>query len=90
MEDQAVFEAIRNLSVVKEDPAATPEDVRLSEDRLHAACASRRYVSENTKALRLYWWTADMGWWAIWAAKDLWRGAAILHPRSRALSIESG
>ena len=61
VEDQAVFEAIRNLSVVKEDPAATPEDVQLSEDRLHAACASRRYVSENTKASRLYWWTAEYG-----------------------------
>ena len=61
VEDQAVFEAIRNLSVVKEDPAATPEDVQLSEDRLQAACASRRYVSENTKASRLYWWTAEYG-----------------------------
>ncbi|MBL0313219.1 MAG: aromatic amino acid hydroxylase [Holophagaceae bacterium] len=61
VEDQAVFEAIRNLSVVKEDPTATPEDVRLSEDRLQAACASRRYVSENTKASRLYWWTAEYG-----------------------------
>jgi phenylalanine-4-hydroxylase len=61
MEDQAVFQAIRNLSVVKEDPAATAEDVRFSEGRLHAACASRRYVSENTKASRLYWWTAEYG-----------------------------
>ena len=61
VEDQVVFEAIRNLSVVKEDPAATPEDVQLSEDRLHAACASRRYVSENTKASRLYWWTSEYG-----------------------------
>ena len=61
MEDQAVFEAIRNLSVVKEDPAATPTDVQMSEDRLQAACASRRYVSENTKASRLYWWTAEYG-----------------------------
>ena len=61
VEDQAVFEAIRNLSVVKEDPAATPQDARLSEERLQAACASRRYVSENTKASRLYWWTAEYG-----------------------------
>ncbi len=61
VEDQAVFEAIRNLSVVKEDPAATPAEVQLSVDRLHAACASRRYVSENTKASRLYWWTAEYG-----------------------------
>ncbi|HEX9011061.1 MAG TPA: aromatic amino acid hydroxylase [Holophagaceae bacterium] len=61
VEDQAVFEAIRNLSVVKEDPAATPEHVNLAEERLHAASASRRYVSESTRASRLYWWTAEYG-----------------------------
>ena len=61
VEDQAVFEAIRNLSVVKEDPAATPEQVQLAEERLHAASASRRYVSESTRASRLYWWTAEYG-----------------------------
>ena len=61
LEDQAVFEAIRALSVVKEDPAATPEDVRFAVERLEAAGASRRYVSENTRASRLYWWTAEYG-----------------------------
>ena len=61
VEDQAVYDAIRNLSVVKEDPASTPEDVQLAEERLRAASASRRYVSESTRASRLYWWTAEYG-----------------------------
>ncbi|WP_420798819.1 aromatic amino acid hydroxylase [Geothrix limicola] len=61
VEDQAVYEAIRNLSVVKEDPAASEEEVRLAEERLRAASASRRYVSESTRASRLYWWTAEYG-----------------------------
>ncbi|WLT30187.1 aromatic amino acid hydroxylase [Geothrix sp. PMB-07] len=61
VEDQAVYEAIRNLSVVKEDPAATEEELRLAQERLSAASASRRYVSESTKASRLYWWTAEYG-----------------------------
>ncbi|MDP1832137.1 MAG: aromatic amino acid hydroxylase [Geothrix sp.] len=61
VEDQAVYEAIRNLSVVKEDPAATEDEVRLAEERLRAASASRRYVSESTRASRLYWWTAEYG-----------------------------
>ncbi len=61
VEDQAVYEAIRNLSVVKEDPAASEDEVRLAEERLRAATASRRYVSESTKASRLYWWTAEYG-----------------------------
>ncbi len=61
VEDQAVYEAIRNLSVVKEDAGATPEGIRLAEERLCAASASRRYVSESTRASRLYWWTAEYG-----------------------------
>ena len=61
VEDQAVYEAIRNLSVVKEDPSSTPADEKLAEERLHAAGASRRYVSESTRASRLYWWTAEYG-----------------------------
>jgi len=60
-EDQAVYEAIRALSVVKEDPAATPEEVAAAERRLAEASASRRFVSEATRASRLYWWTAEYG-----------------------------
>ena len=61
VEDQAVYEAIRNLSVVKEDPCATPAQALLAEERLRSATASRRYVSESTRASRLYWWTAEYG-----------------------------
>ncbi len=60
-EDRALFEAIRNLSVVKEDPLASADDVAHAEHRLDAASRSVRYVSESTKASRLYWWTAEYG-----------------------------
>ncbi|MBU8898831.1 aromatic amino acid hydroxylase [Corallococcus sp. H22C18031201] len=61
VEDQAVFEAIRNLSVVKEDPTASEVEVAHAQARLEAASASRRGVSEGTRASRLYWWTAEYG-----------------------------
>ncbi len=61
VEDQAIFEAIRNLSVVKEDPSATEQEVAHAQARLDAATRSRRYVSESTRASRLYWWTAEYG-----------------------------
>jgi phenylalanine-4-hydroxylase len=60
-EDQEVYQAVRHLSVVKEDPAASPVDVRLAEARLLEARAGRGMVSESTKASRLYWWTAEYG-----------------------------
>ncbi|HSP80913.1 MAG TPA: aromatic amino acid hydroxylase [Myxococcaceae bacterium] len=61
VEDEAVFQAIRNLSVVKEDPSATQEEVDRAQARLEAANQSRRFVSESTRASRLYWWTAEYG-----------------------------
>ncbi|ATB30200.1 aromatic amino acid hydroxylase [Melittangium boletus] len=61
IEDEAVFQAIRHLSIVKEDPTATPAEIQHAEARLQAANQSRRYVSESTRASRLYWWTAEYG-----------------------------
>lgn len=61
LEDEAVFDAIRHLSVVKESPFASPAQVRAAEERLRAANAARRFVSESTAASRLYWWTAEYG-----------------------------
>jgi phenylalanine-4-hydroxylase len=60
-EDLEVFEAVRHLSVVKEDEAATPDQVRLAEERLRAASASVPFASEGARASRLYWWTAEYG-----------------------------
>lgn len=60
-EDFSVFEAIRSLSIVKENPNSTEHQVVEAEKRLAVASASHRYISENTKASRLYWWTAEYG-----------------------------
>ena len=60
-EDQAVYRAIRKLSVVKEDPAAGAAETAAAQAGLQAALAARPYVSESTKASRLYWWTAEYG-----------------------------
>jgi phenylalanine-4-hydroxylase len=60
-EDGAAYDAIRALSVVKEDPAATPDEIAAAERQLEEATASRRFVSEATRASRLYWWTAEYG-----------------------------
>ncbi len=60
-EDEDVYDAIRALSIAKEDPGATPAEVDAAEARLERASASRHSVSEATRASRLYWWTAEYG-----------------------------
>jgi len=59
--DRAVYDAIRQLSVVKEDPGASPATVRAAEAALLEARAGRGPVSESARASRLYWWTAEYG-----------------------------
>jgi phenylalanine-4-hydroxylase len=60
-EDEEVFEAIRDLSIVKEDPVASETEIAAAEQRLAEAGAARRFTSESTRASRLYWWTAEYG-----------------------------
>jgi phenylalanine-4-hydroxylase len=60
-EEARVDRAIRALSEVKEDPAATPADVAAAQTELEAAIAAVPAPSEAAKISRLYWWTAEYG-----------------------------
>jgi phenylalanine-4-hydroxylase len=60
-EDFAVYQAIRELSDVKEHPKSTAEQITGATKNLEAALANVTYVSEATKVSRLYWWTAEYG-----------------------------
>jgi phenylalanine-4-hydroxylase len=59
--DREAYEAIRQLSIVKEDAASTAEDVAAAERRLEAATAAGAEVSEAMRLARLYWWTVEYG-----------------------------
>jgi phenylalanine-4-hydroxylase len=60
-EDGRVYQAIYDLSEIKESPAATAADVARAEEALAAALAAVKEVSEASKISRLYWWTAEYG-----------------------------
>lgn len=60
-EDHAVYQAIAQLSVVKENPSATPEQIDAAERRLQRALSVQQHTSEATRMARLYWWTAEYG-----------------------------
>jgi len=59
--DLAVYEAIRELSDLKEDPATTPEQVERAQVVLNAAVAANTYVSEATQLARMGWWSTEYG-----------------------------
>lgn len=60
-EDLDVYEAIRVLSVVKEDPQSSQEDIQKAQSALDQAVVSVRYTSEATYLSRLAWWTTEYG-----------------------------
>jgi phenylalanine-4-hydroxylase len=60
-EDLDVYEAIRDLSDIKENPNSTPDEIAKAELRLQSANASVRTVSEAIELSRMNWWTAEYG-----------------------------
>lgn len=60
-EDLGVYEAIRELSDLKEDPHSKPEAIQASEERLNQAISKQSYVSEATRLSRMGWWTFEYG-----------------------------
>ncbi len=60
-EDVMLYEAIRLLSDIKENPDTKPEDIKKAEAALKVAYASITHVSEASQLARLAWWTAEYG-----------------------------
>ncbi|MCC6277055.1 MAG: aromatic amino acid hydroxylase [Oligoflexia bacterium] len=60
-EDMRVYEAIRTLSEVKEDPKSSSADISSAQQRLEEALARVSYVSEATLLSRMAWWTTEYG-----------------------------
>jgi phenylalanine-4-hydroxylase len=60
-EDYALYEAIRLLSMLKEDPEAGAEQIRQAEEGLRRAQEALTQVSEIQMVSRLYWWTVEYG-----------------------------
>lgn len=59
--DQALYEAVRQLSIVKEQRDASPHEVQQAEQGLAALMAQSEAPSEATRLARLYWWTVEYG-----------------------------
>lgn len=59
--DIEVYEAIRNLSDIKEDPASSSEEIKKAQLKLDQALASVEEVSEATLLSRMGWWSFEYG-----------------------------
>lgn len=60
-QDLAVYNAVRYLSEVKEDPHSTREMIEIARKQLDQALAAVDHVSEATQLGRMGWWTIEYG-----------------------------
>ncbi len=59
--DFEVYEAIRSLSILKEDPNATQEQISTAEALLETIQSNMGEPSEMALLSRLHWWTVEYG-----------------------------
>jgi phenylalanine-4-hydroxylase len=59
--DYEIYEAIRQLSIIKEYPDAAPEQIESAERELDEKVAANTVPSESAYLARLHWWTVEYG-----------------------------
>lgn len=60
-EDLAVYNAIRKLSDVKENPTSNEQEIAVAAHELDEAVSRVSFVSEATQLSRMAWWTIEYG-----------------------------
>ncbi|WP_413292481.1 aromatic amino acid hydroxylase [Bdellovibrio sp. HCB185ZH] len=60
-EDLDMYEAIRELSDLKENPGSTAEQIKAAELKLETVSKNTTHVSEAAELGRMNWWTAEYG-----------------------------
>jgi phenylalanine-4-hydroxylase len=60
-EDLDVYEAIRDLSDLKENPESTPAMIEAAQKKLNQVSEKVSHVSEAAELGRMNWWTAEYG-----------------------------
>ncbi|WP_415064256.1 aromatic amino acid hydroxylase [Bdellovibrio sp.] len=60
-EDLDLYEAIRELSDIKENPSSTAGEIKAAEENLEKVGKSISHISEASELSRMNWWTAEYG-----------------------------
>ena len=60
-EDDIIFDAIRDLSILKENPNSTTEDILKATKKVEKVQANITELSEMAKIRNLHWWSVEYG-----------------------------
>lgn len=59
--DYELYEAVRHLSIIKEDPNTPVKDIKLAEEKLSEISENMGNPSEMARIRNLHWWTVEYG-----------------------------
>ncbi len=59
--DFELFEAIRHLSIIKEDPATKPKEILEAEEKIAQISSNMGPASEMAGIRNMHWWTVEYG-----------------------------
>lgn len=59
--DYEMYEAIRHLSIVKEDPNSSPKEIEEAQERVESLQNNLGEPSEMSRIRNLHWWTVEYG-----------------------------
>ena len=59
--DYELYEAIRHLSIIKEDPNTAPSEISKAEKDIEIVSANMGEPSEMSKIRNMHWWTVEYG-----------------------------
>ena len=60
-QDLNQYEAIRELSDIKENPSSTADEIKNAEEKLKRVSSQISFISEGSELSRMNWWTAEYG-----------------------------
>ncbi len=59
--DYELYEAIRHLSIIKEDPETSKKAIKEAEERIHFISKNMGEISEMAMIRNMHWWTVEYG-----------------------------
>ena len=95
-EDLALYEAIRVLSDIKENPDTKPGEIAAAQKALDRAVQNVSYVSEAAMVSRMAWWTVEYGLvgdlkspkiYGAGLLSSVGESQACLHPKIRKIPL---
>ena len=87
LEDRKRYQAVRDLSALKENPKSSQKQIKAQERKLKSLLKNISHISESARLGRLIWWTSEYGLLGSLSQPKIY-GAGLISSIGEALQIQ--